>query len=203
MLPSMNKYARRSRSLTRSARILAVSRGRLASYIIVVKLLALVSCVAACAALTASAAAAKPRFLTPPGNSGITQYSEVVPSGAGSTPTGGGHSSPAGNVPPAAARALAGRGTARKELLQFVGSTAPNGAAKAGARSGAGANPAGRRGVSAASAANPSGSPGLLSFVKSLGGGGSGGMGVILPLILAAALLGAALALWARRRARF
>jgi hypothetical protein len=170
-----------------------------------VKRLALVICIAACVALPASAAAKNhPRYLTPPGNSGITQYSEVVPSAGGNTPTSGHPAAPPSQAPPAARHALAGSGKSRQELLGFVASTAPPAAAKHSSKHGGSGSSPGRHAVSAASAANPSGSSGLASFVKSLAGsgGGSGGMGLILPLILGATLLGAVGA-WARRRTRF
>jgi hypothetical protein len=152
-----------------------------------VRVLFVVSCVAACLVLTAQAVA-KTRYLTPPGNSGITQYTEVVPSSGGNTPTAGGPSS-SSHLPAAAARALAGPGTARKELSNFVGATAP-----ARARSGH------QRFVPAA----PSGSSGVASVLRSLGGHG-GGMGLVLPLLIVAALLAviAAIAVGRRRRSGF
>jgi hypothetical protein len=147
-----------------------------------VKLLLVLSCVVACLALPAQAAA-KTRYLTPPGNSGITQYTEVVPSSGGSTPSGGVPNSPATHLPPAAARALAGPGAARKELSKFVAATGQP------ARSGR---------HSVASGSNPSGSSGATSVLRSLSGHG-GGMGLVLPLALVAALLGVVALGWRRR----
>lgn len=140
----------------------------------------LAACVLVC--VVAPIASGKTRYLTPPGDSAISQYTEVVPAGGGSTPVGQIPSTPLGTLPPAAARALRGSGTARSSLSKFVGATAPR--------------------VSHASSGSSTpavgGSSTLGSLLHSVGGSG-GGMGVVLPLILVACLLAAATVIWRRR----
>jgi hypothetical protein len=141
---------------------------------------------AACAlALLAPAAAPAQETNAPPGNSGIDEYLETVPSASGNRPTGrivGGQ--PAGRgTPERAARALRGRGRDGQALERLVRETAPPQARREGAR--------GRR-TGAAEPAGAGGDSPLRSVVRAVtGDDGGGGMGAALPAILLGALAAA------------
>jgi hypothetical protein len=144
-----------------------------------IKRASLAACVLVC--VVAPTASGKTRYLIPPGDSAISQYTEVVPAGGGSTPAGQIPSAPLGTLPPAAALSLRGSGAAGSHLSKFVGATAP------------------RVSHSPSRSSTPTvGGPSALgSLLHSVGGSG-GGMGLILPLILLACLLAAAAATWQR-----
>lgn len=138
------------------------------------------------------AAAAK---TVPPGNSGADQYSETLPGAGGNDKTNSGGSSGGSQdvLSVAAQKNLDQLGPAGQATADLAQSTAPprqdgNTSSK-------------QKGGRANSADSPSGSSGFADVLKQAGGGGdSGGMGIMLPLILASSLLAAFAFLWVRRR---
>jgi hypothetical protein len=145
--------------------------------------------------LPASALAKLPT-IAPPGNSGISQYQEDVPTAKGNQPTdtivpgGGSHGggSSGGTISPSTLRALDRQGSAGRRAAALAEATAPGSVRSA--KSG-GANTSGN-----------SGSSPVTSVVKALTGSSSnGGLGPLLPIILALSLLGAAVLALLRRRA--
>jgi hypothetical protein len=159
-----------------------------------VKRVVMMVCLAACA-LASTASAATNSVATggsiPSGNSAISQFTEPIPNGGGSTPAAKIPAAPTtsdNRLPALAPRALRGSGAARRELTRFVDATAPGTQGSATHR------------ISPLpSAANAAGSSVLGSVVHSLDG--SGGMGLALPviLILLACGFGAATAVLLRR----
>lgn len=144
---------------------------------------------AALALPVASAAAASGRV--PPGNSGANQYTETLPGAGGNKPTRdiGGEG---GRTP---AKVLGHANAARLEALGPEGRAAAQLAAKSAPESIAG-QPHGEGGVS-----NPSGSSGLSQVLGQLtGSSDSGGMGLLLPLLIAMTIVGAAAYGLGRRR---
>ncbi|HWF74391.1 MAG TPA: hypothetical protein VG186_13670 [Solirubrobacteraceae bacterium] len=148
--------------------------------------------------LPTSAVAAK-GTIAPPGNSGVSQYQEDVPTAKGSQPSntiapGGGTNGPgssSGALSPSTVRALDKQGSAGRKAAALAQATAP--------RIG---RPAGPPAVKTVGGSQTSGSSPVSSVVKALtGSSSSGGLGPLLPIILIASLLGAvALALVRRRR---
>jgi hypothetical protein len=142
----------------------------------------------------AASASARNRVLAPPGNSAISQYVEVVPTASGGRPASGIHpggGSPGagsqGLLPAATAKALAARGTDGAAVASLARATAPAvGAGKGPIQplpAGAGASPA-------------------TSLLKAVtGSSSSGGLGILLPVLLGASVLGAGLLAWRKRRA--
>jgi hypothetical protein len=148
--------------------------------------------------LPASALAAKPTHtIAPPGNSGVSQYQEDVPTVTGNRPSntiapGGGtqgSGASGGALGPSTLRALDKQGSVGRKAAALAAATAPNLS-----------RPAPPRRIE--STGNPGASP-VASVVKALtGSSNAGGLGLLLPIILIASLLGAAaLALLRRRRA--
>jgi hypothetical protein len=141
-----------------------------------------------------ASALAKLRTIAPPGNSGVSQYQEDVPTAKGNRPTdtivpgGGSHGggSSGGTISTSTLRALDKQGSAGRKAAVLAEATAPGSARPA--KSG-GANIA------------PGSSP-VSSVVKALtGSSSSGGLGPLLPIILIVSLLGAAALAILRRRA--
>lgn len=133
------------------------------------------------AGLTLPATATAQQTLAPPGKAGADQYFETVPSASGNAapPNGTAH----GGSPNAGIRSL--------ERLGKEG-------AAAGALAAATGPPDTPRGSSPTAA---SGRPPLASFTHVLGGSDAGGIGLILAILLASALvLAIAVALAKRRR---
>lgn len=144
-------------------------------------------------ALPASAVAAAPGTV-PPGFSGANQYTETLPGAGGSEPTGAIHEKQGGSgaVPPA--KALGDANAARLEAL------GPEGRAAAQLAAAGASSPGGARRV-AGHGAESSGSSAASQIVGQLtGSSGSGGMGSLLPLLIAAAVLAAGAYVLARRR---
>jgi hypothetical protein len=154
--------------------------------------------------LPASAMAAKVT-IAPPGNSGVSQYQEDVPTAKGNQPSstiapGGGGGGGGGTKGPGASsglssstlRALDNQGSAGRKAAALAEATAP----------GAG-HPARPPANKITGGSQDSGSSPISSVVKALtGSSSSGGLGPLLPIILLASLFGAAaLALLRRRRA--
>ena len=141
-----------------------------------------------------ASALAKPRTIAPPGNSGVSQYQEDVPTAKGNRPTntivpgGGSHGggSSGGTISTSTLRALDKQGSAGRKAAALAEATAPGSTPPA--KSG-GAN------------TDPGSSP-VSSVVKALtGSSSSGGLGPLLPIILIVSLLGAAALALLRRRA--
>ena len=171
--------------------------------------LSLIACIAALT-FPASAVAAT---CAPPGNASVNQYAETIPgascnhrSGSGGGHNGGG----GGSLPPGTGAQLSkqgGVGQAVKRLVASSGVNSGSGAGNAAKGSGAGSGPSGSGsgGKSSAPAASLSGSgsnplSGVLHPV--LTGSSSGGIGVLLPVLLFGALALALLTVVLRRRFR-
>jgi hypothetical protein len=138
---------------------------------------------------------AKVRTIAPPGNSGVSQYQEDVPTAKGNRPTntivpGGTHGggSSGGTISTSTLRALDKQGSAGRKAAALAEATAP-GPARPSKSGGANTN-------------GGSGSSPVSSVVKALtGSSSSGGLGPLLPIILIVSLLGAAAIALLRRRA--
>jgi len=147
-------------------------------------------------ALPASALATSPgSSIAPPGNSGVSQYREDVPTAKGNRPSsafvpggtsGSGPSS--GALSSSTVRALDKQGSAGRKAAALAEATAPS--------------IAGPSKNSGSASQDPGSSP-VTSVVKALtGSSSSGGLGPLLPIILIGSLLGVtALAVLRRRRA--
>lgn len=144
----------------------------------------------------ANAAAAPGRV--PPGNSGANQYTETLPGPGGNEPTsgigdkanGGGGRTPAKVLGHANAAQLEALGPEGRAAAQLAAESAPESAI--GQPRGTGSNP---------QASNPSGSSGVNQILGQLtGSSDSGGMGVLLPLLIAMTVVGAAAYALGRRR---
>ncbi len=109
-------------------------------------------------------------YLNPPGSSGINQYTEVVPTATGSTPTGG------------IGAGVAPAGSGGSAFSRFVTGTSPV-----------------RRGA-APTALPPSGGASVIGSVADAASGSGGGLGIALPLILGGAAAVALGLLLVRRR---
>lgn len=145
-----------------------------------------------CGLLLLLPGAASAAVCAPPGNSGVSQYVEVVPGAGCNHRTGGGSGSQGGSLPPGAASQLRSQGGAGAAVAQLVHATGT--APRSSTRHGAGA------GVNVPASPGRSLLPALLHPVVS---GSGGGLGVLLPVILGAALMAAlAAALLRRRRMR-
>jgi hypothetical protein len=149
----------------------------------------------------ALAAPAAADTVAPPGNSGVDQYMEVVPSAKGP-------SAPATQqraLSSAVRRKLQRQGADGRRLAQIVNTTAPaRPASPKSARANAeGADPAVKHSAADRAAPLPRGDSPLASVAKAVGdGSGSGGMGPVLPLLLiVSTTVLAAVALWRRRSA--
>lgn len=125
--------------------------------------------------------------LVPPGNSAANQYTETVPGPGGGMPSSeakGG--SPANVLGPSNAAKLEALGPDGRAAAELAAATAPAGRDK-DSRAGS---------LSAA----PNGSSGLGKVLAQVTGtSGSGGMGLLLPLVIAAALIGSVAFLLSRR----
>jgi hypothetical protein len=144
-----------------------------------------VSALVACAlALALPAAAGAQDTNAPPGNSGIDEYLETVPSASGDRPTGGGGASRAGEntgrVPSVVAEGLSGRGADGHAVEDLVRSSPAAARAHRGGET-SGAKPYGP-------VAEPRGDSPLSSVARAVGGDDGGGMGAVLPAILLGAL---------------
>lgn len=163
--------------------------------------------------LAVPAAATAAQGNIPPGNSGGNQYTEGIPGPGGNQRThgGGGGQNGQGSSPlsPSARQALAGRGALGERVAALAAATGTGhrvgggqtagAAGKGAAGKGAGGKGQSKGGNGAASGGN--GDSGLLSAVKhAVGDEDSGGMGIVLPLIIGLSLLGALAIVLARRR---
>jgi hypothetical protein len=157
--------------------------------------------------------------IAPPGNSGVSQYLETVPTAGGSQPTNtvhpraggvvaggsGGPGSTGGNggagavvtIAPSTRRTLAGQGPDGVAAAALAQATAPRGASSHAVAGGAAAA------SSAPVASTDDGSSPTASVFKALTGstGSGGGVGALLPIVLLGSVLAAAgLGLTRRRR---
>jgi hypothetical protein len=166
--------------------------------------------IGATAALLAAAPAAGAVTIEPPGKAGANQYSETIPSSNGNTlPPQGGGGPPAGG---GGAIAGLGHGRTGDERLARLGKNGRAAAALAAATAPAPprrsvATGTATTGAAGSVAGNATGAPAahgeapLSTVLRALGGSGGGGIGVLLPLLLAATLVTAVgLGVWKRRR---
>jgi len=180
-------------------------------------------------ALPASAAAkGHTHTIAPPGDSGVQQYVETIPTARGGQPTssvhrggsGSGHSRGGGGgsgasgggsgggsaISPSTQRALDSQGADGRAAAAVLSATAPTGAGSTTSGQGAGGS-ATSGGGSTKSGSNAGGSPGngaspaSAVFHTLTGSTSSGGLGSLLPIILVGSLLAVtALAVLRRRR---
>ncbi len=131
----------------------------------------------------------------PPGNSGIDQYFETIPGAScNQAPPGSGpaSSSSGSQLTPGQRRQLTSLGPAGRAVAQFVAATAPaiegTGPSQAG-----GSRAGGKRAAPILIAAAPpaaSGEPPVIGLLKPIvTGSAPGGVGIVLPIFLAAAVL--------------
>jgi hypothetical protein len=172
-----------------------------------VVLLALV--MALCASVPAQA---RLRTIAPPGNSGVGQYDETIPTAGGSRPTNtvhpvGGTSHGSGGGGAGGSTGTGGGGSISSSTQHALAAKGPVGAAAAAlAKATAPSGPRRARSTAASGTGSsvPTGSAGspVSTVIKAVtGSASSGGPGPLLPVILVCSLLGAtALALLRRRR---
>lgn len=160
-----------------------------------------------------SAAQARAHKIAPPGNSGVGQYVETVPTADGGQPTstvhpggvggtagrggtgGGPGSTGGGAITSSTQRALAKQGAAGAATAALAEATAP-GSARPAAHSGAARTKSPVSPISAGEGSAPT-----ASVFKALTGSASGGgLGPLLPIALIGSLLGAAAITLMRRR---
>jgi hypothetical protein len=152
-------------------------------------------------ALPVAGAAAESRV--PPGVSGANQYSETLPGPGGNDRTGGGSGkTPAQAVGKENAAKLEALGPEGRAAAELAAETAPGGGKAAGGHGGAASGGASGGSSSDAGASGSSGLDQVLGQVTGTGGSesGSNGMGLLLPLLIAAAIVAAAAYALNRRR---
>jgi hypothetical protein len=151
---------------------------------------ALLAVLAALLGAPASAGAAS-RVIAPPGNSGVGQYVEVVPTAGGGAPVGSHQSGKGAALPASTVKRLNGLGPDGKALAAFAQQTGTPGNAA-------------RRSSLAHSKSPSSTGPQILppaSALRAASPGAAGGLGLGLPIALGAiALAAAAMALGRRLR---
>jgi hypothetical protein len=156
-------------------------------------------------AVTATASA-KPcsETRTPAGDSQADEYAEVIPGpcgdespSAGPGGAGGSGGSPEGILPQGTAEQLQSQGAGGKNAATLAENTTPGGGAQASGRGAGGAD----GGVTGRSVDVGSGGGALSGIFEALSGesGSDDGLGLLLPLALAATLL-AGVAIWRVRR---
>jgi len=165
-------------------------------------LVVFVACLAALA-LPAGAAAAS---YTPPGNAGIQQYYDPLPSSGGDVAAPGSSNAPAGtstgqsgSLPAGLQHRLAAQGAAGAAVARLVAANAVTGSRTTGRVSGRGSGGKGSVGSSGQTGSSTgtlaplplTAAPrsGLSQFLDAaVTGTGAGGMGILLPLVLVGAL---------------
>jgi hypothetical protein len=138
--------------------------------------------------------------VVPPGNSAVNQYTETFPTAGGAETTKRSgkrdarpHRSPVETLGAKKVRKLAVEGPVGREVAAVVAATAPsaiqpdrNSDSETGAR---------------AAAREPEGSSGFREVIsQATGSSDSGQMGLLLPLVILAAIAGSALYFWRQRR---
>jgi hypothetical protein len=156
--------------------------------------------------LPAAAAAQRTATLAPPGNSAVTEYLETVPNAMGASPPRSG-APQSGVLRPDRRRALERLGADGRALAAVVDATSPPSAGgtagTAGRGRGAPANASqGAAPVSQAALAGKGAPSRLVSLLTAATGqDGGGGLGALLPVLMAASLLGMIARAVRRRRA--
>jgi hypothetical protein len=150
-----------------------------------------------------SAAQAHSRPVVPQGNSGADQYVEIIPTAGGGRPshtvhTGGRRSGGPGALSAGTQQAMSSQGSLGAQAARFAQATAPPNVAvshaKATSRRRGSAHPSSRRAQAAPATTVPAVPASASSTViDSLTGGSGGGVGVALPIVLAATLAGVVL----------
>lgn len=162
-----------------------------------------------------ASAQARVHTIAPPGNSGVGQYLETLPTAGGGQPTntvhpvggvggsggprrpggtggtggtGGAGSSTGSAISPATARTLAHEGSTGSAAAALAQATAPNPVRGTSQR------------VTSAIATSSGSSPATSVFKTLTGSSSGGGLGPLLPLLLIGSLLGAAVLALVRRR---
>jgi hypothetical protein len=135
--------------------------------------------------LTLAPAAQADRVSAPPGNSGVDQYFETVPTATGNRPPGEAGKSGNPLVSARTQRQLARLGPNGRTAAALAQRTAPTPSRTPVARSATGG-----------------GGSSLAAILHAIGGGDSGGMGLLLPAILIASAVGAGGIAILRRRQR-
>lgn len=145
-------------------------------------------------AIFALPGAAGAQRVVPPGNSAVTQYTQTFPTGGGnSAARHRGHRSPAKVLGAATARRMQATGPTGSAAANLAAATAP-GATRAG---GPNATQALLR---APHGAMPAGSSGLRKVLaQATGSSDSGELGLLLPLLILAAISGSAVYFWRHR----
>jgi hypothetical protein len=160
-----------------------------------------------------SLAQARVHKIAPPGNSGVGQYVETVPTADGGQPTntvhpggvggtagrggtgGGAGSTGGGAIAASTQRALAKQGPTGAATVALAKATAPHNAQPAAHSGAAAVRPAGAAGLGG------QGSSPSASVLKALAGSTSGGgLGPLLPIVLIGSVLAAAVLTLVRRR---
>jgi hypothetical protein len=164
-----------------------------------------------------ASAQARVHTIAPPGNSGVGQYLETVPTAGGAQPSNTVHpvvgalgksgkppgtGATGGGGTPGGAAGSPGGGAISSSTQRSLANQGPSGAAAAALARATAPAPTRRVGPRATSAVSGGGSSPATSVLKSLTGSTSGGgLGPLLPSLLIASVLGAAvLALLRRRR---
>jgi hypothetical protein len=139
-------------------------------------------------------AAAGAQRVVPPGNSAATQYTQTFPTGGGNSPTRHhGHRSPAKVLGARTVRRLQAAGPTGSAAANLAAATAPR-ATRAGGPGATQATPRAPHG------AVPAGSSGLRKVLtQATGSSDSGELGLLLPLLILAAVSGSAVYFWRHR----
>ena len=164
------------------------------------------SLILALAAIHPALAGAQERGLAPPGNSAIFEYTEAVPTGEGDRLTTSIAASRGRPLPGRIARPLRAAGPEGRRLEAIAAATAPAAALRAAqARPVDAGSPAAR----APAAGGPASTPGsddshaplgsIADAVLADSAPGAGGLGAVLPVLLAAVLIGVLLARFGHR----
>jgi len=143
-----------------------------------------------------AAASAGIRTIAPPGESAVSEYVESVPTAKGQSPTSS-LGSQAGALTPSQTAALDRSGAEGRTLAAVVDATSPSPVAAPARTAGRGNAAAGGR---AQSLPPGDGSRSPVDSVASAALGGGGGMGLLLPALMLAAVLVTAVGLFRRRR---
>jgi cobalamin biosynthesis Mg chelatase CobN len=176
-----------------------------------VKYLSLLIVCCAALAFPAGAAAIK---CAPPGVSGVSQYFETVPGSSCNHPSSGpGSGSGTGSLPAGTSKQLSKAGAVGNAIKQLVGTSGSNSGSSSsgsGARGSGSSGPNARSGKSSVRgnsgsgvgpAVNGSGRGPLSALLHPiLTGSSSGGLGVLLPILLGAALVAVLFGTVVRRR---
>jgi hypothetical protein len=137
--------------------------------------------------------------LVPPGNSAVNQYTETFPTAKGAAKTRKGgkrvNRSPAKVLGTDNARRLQAEGGVGREVAAVVAATAPTATAPSATQPDRAPRDSGSNG------AGPSGSSGFGEVIaQATGSSDSGGLGIVLPLLILAAIAASAIYFWRQRR---